>query len=58
MTTTKGFRTSARPLPQLRTPISRFILAKSPLKRELPGVLKGVIFGAHARQDRLEILES
>ena len=37
---------------------SRVNLADSPLKTELPGVLKGLIFGAHARQDRVEILES
>jgi hypothetical protein len=37
---------------------SRVILADSSLKTELPGVLKGVNFGAHARQERLEILES
>ena len=37
---------------------SRANLADSPLKTELPGVLKGVNFGAHARQERLEILES
>jgi len=34
---------------------SRVILADSPLKTELTGVLKGLNFGAHARQDRLEI---
>ena len=37
---------------------SRVILADSPLKTELPGVLNGVNFDAHARQERLEILES
>jgi hypothetical protein len=37
---------------------SRVILAESSLKTELPGVLKGVNFGAHARQDPLEMLES
>jgi hypothetical protein len=37
---------------------SRVNLADSPLKAELPGVFKGLNFGAHARQDRLEILES
>jgi hypothetical protein len=37
---------------------SRVILADSPLKTKLPGVLKGVDFGAHARQDRPGILES
>ena len=36
----------------------RVILADSPLKTELPGVFKGLNFGAHARQDRVEILES
>ena len=37
---------------------SRFILADSPLKIELPGVSKGRDFNAHARQDRLEVLKS
>jgi len=37
---------------------SRVILAESSLKAELSGVLKCVDFGANARQDRLEILES
>jgi len=37
---------------------SRVILADSSLITELSGVLKGVDFGAHARQDRLGILES
>ena len=37
---------------------SRVILADSSPKTELSGVLKGVDFGAHARQDRLGILES
>ena len=37
---------------------SRVNLADSSLKTELSGVLKGVNFGAHARQDRVEILES
>jgi len=37
---------------------SRVILADSSLKTELSGVLKCVDFGAHARQDRLGILES
>jgi hypothetical protein len=37
---------------------SRVVLADSPLKTELPGGLKGLNFGAHARQDRLEILQS
>jgi hypothetical protein len=36
---------------------SRVILAESPLKTKLPGVSKGVNFGAHARQDRVETLE-
>jgi len=37
---------------------SRVILADSSLKTKLPGVLKCIDFGAHARQDRLGILES
>ena len=37
---------------------SRLVPANSPLKTELPGVLRGLDFGAHARQDRIEILES
>ena len=37
---------------------SRVFVAESPLNTELPGVLKGVHFGAHARKDRLEIIES
>jgi hypothetical protein len=37
---------------------SRVFVAESPLKTELPGVLKGVDVGAHARQDCFEILES
>ena len=34
------------------------ILADSSLKTELSGVLEGANFGAHARQDRLDVLES
>jgi hypothetical protein len=37
---------------------SRVILADSSFKTALPGVLNGQNFGTHARQDRLEILES
>jgi len=36
----------------------RVILTDSSLKTELSGFLKGLEFGAHARQDHLKILES
>jgi len=51
-----GLPAAVLPPAQLRTPMFAQHSRRSSLKTELRGVLKGVNFGAHARQDRLEIL--
>jgi len=58
VTATKVFRASVRPPPQLRTPLFARHSRRFPTQTELPGVLKGLNFSAHARQNRVEILES
>jgi hypothetical protein len=61
MTTTKGFHASARLPPQLRTAMFARHLRHSrrfATQNRAPRLLKGLDFGAHARQNCLEILES
>ena len=58
VTTTKGFRALARPPPQLRTPIFARHSRRFATQTELPGGLMGLNFGAHARQGRVETIQS
>jgi hypothetical protein len=58
VTTTKRFRASARPPPQLRTPSFARHSRRFATQNRALGRFEGRKFGSHARRDRVKFLES